>query len=92
MISRFYEHSRGCACCCLTVGREDQLGYNIRGTTDAALVLRQAAAIGLPAIGSRWLWKVMTKQPAIDVVADVAAAAEELSAEVTTSTASAQPA
>lgn len=39
-------------------GMQDELGFNLRGTTDAALVLQQSISVGVPANGIRWLWKL----------------------------------
>ncbi|DBA90552.1 TPA: hypothetical protein ACH3X1_003800 [Trebouxia sp. C0004] len=35
-----------------------ELGFTVRGTTDAALVLQQSIAVGAPANGLRWLWEL----------------------------------
>ncbi|KAL3137681.1 hypothetical protein ABBQ38_004954 [Trebouxia sp. C0009 RCD-2024] len=43
----------------LTVsGMQAELGFTVRGTTDAALVLQQSIAVGAAANGLRWLWKL----------------------------------
>ena len=34
------------------------LGFTVRGTTDAALVLQQSIQAELPANGLRWLWEL----------------------------------
>lgn len=63
---------------------EDQLGYQIRGTTDAALVLSQAVGAGVADTGSKWLWVLKKKLHAMAAVAEVAAAEEELTSGPTT--------
>ncbi len=35
-----------------------ELGFTVRGTTDAALVLQQSIAVGAAANGLRWLWEL----------------------------------
>lgn len=35
-----------------------ELGFSIKGTTDAALVEQQCVTAGLPATGLRWLWEL----------------------------------
>ena len=35
-----------------------ELGFKVRGTTDAALVLHQSIAVGAAANGLRWLWEL----------------------------------
>ena len=35
-----------------------ELGFTLRGTTDAALVLQQSIAVGAAANGLRWLWEL----------------------------------
>ncbi|KAL3148966.1 hypothetical protein ABBQ32_001823 [Trebouxia sp. C0010 RCD-2024] len=43
----------------LTVsGMQAELGFTVRGTTDAALVLQQSIAVGAAANGLRWLWEL----------------------------------
>ena len=39
-------------------GHQDELGFNIRGTTDVALVDKQALGVGLPRVGIKWLWEL----------------------------------
>lgn len=39
-------------------GHQDELGFNIRGTTDVALVVKQALGVGLPRVGIKWLWEL----------------------------------
>lgn len=39
-------------------GMQDELGFTLRGTTDAALVLQQSISVGAPANGLRWLWEL----------------------------------
>ncbi|CAL8465620.1 g5156 [Coccomyxa elongata] len=74
----------------LTVaGEQDELGFTIRGTTDVALVSRQAIAGGVPATGSRWLWELKKKLCAAGAVAEVGASAEEFASGATTSSAAA---
>ena len=35
-----------------------ELGFTVRGTTDAALVLQHSIQAGVPANGLRWLWEL----------------------------------
>ena len=35
-----------------------ELGFTVRGTTHAALVLQQSIAVGAAANGLRWLWEL----------------------------------
>jgi len=39
-------------------GMQAELGFTVRGTTDAALVLQQSIAVGAAANGLRWLWEL----------------------------------
>ncbi|KAL0019266.1 hypothetical protein WJX77_007151 [Trebouxia sp. C0004] len=49
----------------LTVtGMQAELGFAIRGTTDAALVLQQSISVGAAANGIRWLWELKRQLPA----------------------------
>jgi len=41
-----------------------ELGFAIRGTTDAALVLQQSISVGAAANGIRWLWELKRQLPA----------------------------
>ncbi|DBA89169.1 TPA: hypothetical protein ACH3X1_016327 [Trebouxia sp. C0004] len=39
-------------------GMQAELGFTVRGTSDAALVLQQSIAVGAAASGLRWLWEL----------------------------------
>jgi hypothetical protein len=45
-------------------GMQAELGFAIRGTTDAALVLQQSISVGAAANGIRWLWELKRQLPA----------------------------
>ena len=42
----------------LCLGMQAELGFTVRGTTDAALVLQHSIQAELPANGLRWLWEL----------------------------------
>lgn len=57
----------------LTVtGMEEELGFAIKGTTDAALVLQESVAAGVAANGLRWLWELEKNPNAPTVPTDAA--------------------
>ena len=52
----------------------EQLGFRMKGTTDAALVLTQAVESGLSSTTAKWLWELKRQLKAPSTVIGVAAA------------------
>ena len=61
----------------LCTGMMDQLGFRLRGTTDAALVLTQAVekGVSMANTGARWLWRLMRPLEAASAGGGVASCA-----------------
>lgn len=58
-----------------------QLGFRLRGTTDAALVLTQAVNGGVSSTGAKWLWQLQPRLQAsfaVELAAAVDAEAADL--------------
>lgn len=54
----------------------EQLGFRMKGTTDAALVLKQAVESGVSSTTAKWLWELKRQLKASSAVIGLAVAAE----------------